>query len=185
MSGRGHAEDMTTGFVTRAVVVYESMFGNTRLVAEAIGGGLASAAEVAVVPVNKATADVLEGADLVVVGGPTHIHGMSRARSRQMAATMARKPSNALTLEPGAEVPGWDQDAVAAVRRYDALSVPVGLRAFREAVDAWVWAAREAPPAAMVRHPVLGELTTGDSILRNAHEAVHHELDVRRGLGLE
>jgi hypothetical protein len=82
------------------------MFGNTRLIAEAIGRGLASGAEVTVVPVNKATADVLDGADLLVVGGPTHIHGMSRSRSRRMAGAMARKPGSPLVLEPGAEGPG-------------------------------------------------------------------------------
>jgi len=97
---------MVTGSVTRAVVVYESMFGNTRLVAEAIGRGLASAAEVTVLPVSKATADVLDGADLVVAGGPTHMHGMSRARSRQMAVAMARKPGSPLVLEPDVEGPG-------------------------------------------------------------------------------
>jgi hypothetical protein len=90
----------------------------------------------------------------------------------------------ALTLDPAADLPGWNQDAVAAVRRYDELSLPVGMRAFGESVGAWATAAREAPPAATVRHPVLGELTTGDAIRRNAHEAVHHELDIRRGLGL-
>jgi hypothetical protein len=82
------------------------MFGNTRLVAEAIGRGLASAAEVAVVPVREATADVLEGANLVVAGGPTHLHRMSRARSRRMAGALARKPGSPLVLEPGAEGPG-------------------------------------------------------------------------------
>ena len=129
MSGRGHAEDMATGSITRAVVVYESMFGNTRLVAEAIGRGLAPAAEVAVVPVNKARADVLEGADLVVVGGPTHIHGMSRARSRQMAATMARKPSNGLTLEPGAEGPGL-REWIPALGRLPVAAATVAAAAF-------------------------------------------------------
>ena len=88
-----------------------------------------------------------------------------------------------LTLAPGADHPGWDQDAMAALRRYDALSVPVGLRALRQAAVAWAQAAREAPAASTVRHPVFGELTTADAVRRNAHEAVHHELDIRRGLG--
>lgn len=112
---------MATGSVTRAVVVYESMFGNTRMVAEAIGRGLASRTEVAVVPVREATADVLEGVDLVVAGGPTHLHGMSRARSRRMAGAMARKPGSPLVLEPGAEglglrewIPALDPLTVAA-----------------------------------------------------------------------
>ncbi len=56
----------------RAVVVYESMFGATRKVAEAVGRGLASAAwEVAVVPVDEADTALHRGADLLVAGGPT------------------------------------------------------------------------------------------------------------------
>lgn len=52
----------------RAVVVYESMYGNTHLVADAIGDGLATAYEVDVVPVDRADRQLLEHADLVVVG---------------------------------------------------------------------------------------------------------------------
>jgi flavodoxin len=63
----------------RAVVVYESMYGNTHLVAGAIGAGLGTVFDVCVVPVSEASAAVLDGADLVVVGGPTHAHGMSRS----------------------------------------------------------------------------------------------------------
>jgi len=37
-----------------AVVVYESMYGNTRQVADAIGSGLSSRFDVAVVPVSEA-----------------------------------------------------------------------------------------------------------------------------------
>jgi len=87
-----------------------------------------------------------------------------------------------LTLEPGAALPGWDQDVLAALRHYDELSRDVGLRALDAAVAVWTEAARAAPSAATVRHPVLGELTTADAVRRNAHEAVHHELDIRRGL---
>jgi len=89
-----------------------------------------------------------------------------------------------MTLEPGASVPGWDQDAVAAVRRYDAQSAEVGLRALGPAASAWAEAARATPADAWVAHPVLGRLAAADAIRRNAHEAHHHELDVRRGLGL-
>ena len=88
-----------------------------------------------------------------------------------------------LALDPGRGFPGWDQDAMAAVRRYDGLSAAVGLLALEVAVADWAVAAREAPPGAIVHLPVLGELTTEDSIRRNAHEAAHHELDIRRGLG--
>lgn len=90
----------------RAVVVYESMFGNTHLVADAIGTGLREAFDVEVVPVTKADKAVLADADLVVVGGPTHVHGMSRASTRQGAEKMAEVPDSNVTLEPDALRPG-------------------------------------------------------------------------------
>jgi len=90
----------------RAVVVYESMYGNTHLVAESIGKGLRTAYEVDVVPVGKADRDLMEAADLIVVGGPTHAHGMSRDRTRQAAVADADKPDQNLTLDPDAEGPG-------------------------------------------------------------------------------
>ena len=61
----------------RALVVYESMYGNTHVVASNIADGLRATHEVTLVPVAGATADLVPGADLVVVGGPTHMHGMS------------------------------------------------------------------------------------------------------------
>lgn len=90
----------------RAVVVYESMYGNTHRVAAAIGVGLEDGFDVAVVPVAQADLAVLKDADLVVVGGPTHMHGMSRGSTRKGAADSARKADSDLTLEPEAQGPG-------------------------------------------------------------------------------
>jgi Flavodoxin len=90
----------------RAVVIYESMYGNTHLVADAIGTGLGGAFDVGVVPVSEASPAVLADADLVVVGGPTHVHGMSRASTRKAAVEAASKPVSPLTVEPDALGPG-------------------------------------------------------------------------------
>lgn len=90
----------------RAVVVYESMFGNTHLIADAIGTGLEDDFDVAVVPVAQASPAVLDGADLIVVGGPTHMHGMSRPMTRKGAADTASKADSDLKLEPDALGPG-------------------------------------------------------------------------------
>jgi len=70
----------------RAVVVYESMYGNTRAVAEAIAAGLGAVA----VPVHEASPAALAGAGLIVVGGPTHMHGMASSKSRELALSAAR-----------------------------------------------------------------------------------------------
>ena len=92
--------------IMRAVVVYESMYGNTHLIAEAIGAGLSTVFDVRVVPVVQASPEVLADADLVVVGGPTHVHGMSRAATRKAAVEAAGKPAGGLTAEPDALGPG-------------------------------------------------------------------------------
>jgi len=73
-------------------MVCESMFGSTKKVAEAIAEGLTDCAEVLVVPVTSADAHILDGADFVLVGGPTHTHGMSRPSTRKMAGKLAGKP---------------------------------------------------------------------------------------------
>jgi len=90
----------------RAVVVYESMYGNTHLIAEAIGAGLRTAFDVRVVPVSQANPDSIADASLVVVGGPTHAHGMSRGSTRKAAVRAAAEPAGGLTVEPDALGPG-------------------------------------------------------------------------------
>ncbi len=90
----------------RALIVYESMYGNTHVVANHIGEGLRSHFEVEVVPVEDATAERVCAADLLVVGGPTHVHGMSSEKSRKAARDALAKPGNDLTLDPDAEGEG-------------------------------------------------------------------------------
>ncbi len=90
----------------RAVVVYESMYGNTDQIAHAIGEGLASTGEVEVVPVEGAVPALLDGADLIVVGGPTHAHAMTRESTRKAAVDAAHKPDSDVVLDPDAEGPG-------------------------------------------------------------------------------
>src|SRR5215469_3145277 len=87
----------------KAVVIYESMYGNTHLVADAIAAGLRTAFDVTVVPVSQASQELVADADLVVVGGPTHVHGMSRAKTRNAAVEAASKPVSPLELEPDAQ----------------------------------------------------------------------------------
>ncbi|MFB2580449.1 flavodoxin family protein [Herbiconiux sp. P15] len=86
----------------RAVVVYESMFGTTRQIAEAIADGLADCFEVTLVEVDRVTPADFSSADLMVVGGPTHVHGMSRGTTRAEAVAWAHDPAKHVTLEPGA-----------------------------------------------------------------------------------
>lgn len=71
----------------RALVVYESMFGNTQAVARAIADGLETWAAVDVVEVNAAPTVLADDISLLVVGGPTHAFGLSRESTRRDAAT--------------------------------------------------------------------------------------------------
>lgn len=90
----------------KAVVVYESMYGNTREIAEAIGDELGNDAVVH----SVVDADTIPYVDLLVVGGPTHMHGLTTSMSRRMAATAAEEEED-VSLEPGASdgpgVRGW------------------------------------------------------------------------------
>jgi hypothetical protein len=90
----------------RALVVYESMYGNTHAVAVSIAAGLSTRHDVTLVPVTRATPELVAAADLLVVGGPTHLHRMSTASSRRWAADAARKQASPLTMDPDADGPG-------------------------------------------------------------------------------
>jgi hypothetical protein len=68
----------------KALVVYESMFGNTEAVARAVADGLGKTFEVKLSDVR----DMLPATDvdLLVVGSPTHAFGLSRPATRADAA---------------------------------------------------------------------------------------------------
>ncbi|QRP50217.1 flavodoxin domain-containing protein [Amycolatopsis sp. FDAARGOS 1241] len=69
-----------------ALIVYESLFGDTEEIARAVAEGLGSAT---LRSVDDAPRD-LAGYDLLVVGAPTHVHGLSRPSTRKAAAEQAR-----------------------------------------------------------------------------------------------
>src|SRR6187399_254586 len=122
----------------RSLVIYESMYGNTHSVADGIAEGLRSRGEVVLVPAYEATDELVASADLVVVGGPTHVHGMTRAKTRSGAREEAAKPGSVLTLDEDADGPGirdWlsaladatdDKPAAAFDTRIDAPAVLTG-----------------------------------------------------------
>lgn len=90
----------------RTLIVYESIYGNTHATAERIADGLRPAGEVVVVPVAEATAEHVAAADLLVVGGPTHMHGMSTSLTRKMGVKAAGDAHGDLVVDPDAEGPG-------------------------------------------------------------------------------
>jgi len=85
-----------------ALVVIESMYGNTAAVGDAVAAslreqgleveaGLVSAIE----PAQAATTDLL------VVGGPTHVHGLSSSSTRKTAVGDEKNEFSEAAVEPG------------------------------------------------------------------------------------
>lgn len=68
-----------------SLVVFESQFGNTEQVAQAIARGLRERGRAQVVAVDEAPAALADDLDLLVIGGPTHAFAMSRPDSRAAA----------------------------------------------------------------------------------------------------
>jgi hypothetical protein len=66
----------------KIVVVYESMFGNTGIIGEAIAEGLNEAGEVKVGTVDDVSPDEVRDASLLVAGGPTHSRGLAKVDAR-------------------------------------------------------------------------------------------------------
>lgn len=81
--------------MTRAVVVYESMFGNSKAVAEAIAAGLGERMPTEVVGVEDARQALAGDGVLLVIGGPTHAFSMSRATTRDSAVQQHGAPGPA------------------------------------------------------------------------------------------
>ena len=90
----------------KALIVYESMYGNTHAVAERIAQGLRARGEVTVVTAAEATPQLLHGVDLLVVGGPTHAHGLTTSSTRRAAHDAAVKPGSSLQMDGSWEGPG-------------------------------------------------------------------------------
>jgi hypothetical protein len=73
----------------RALVVYESMYGNTEEIAQAVTKGLLGTVAAELVEVSDAPGALPDDVDLLVVGGPTHGFGMSRPGTRETARKQA------------------------------------------------------------------------------------------------
>jgi hypothetical protein len=85
-----------------ALVVYESLSGNTAAIGEAVASSLrASGFEVTKGLVSKVNAAEAGEVDLLVVGGPTHVHGMTSATSRKTTASDQKNGFPEPTLDAG------------------------------------------------------------------------------------
>jgi hypothetical protein len=80
-------------------VVYESMFGNTKAVAEVVALALSRDFEVDLVGCDQAPSPLPDDVALLVVGAPTHAFSLSRANTRDSARQQA--PETARMSESG------------------------------------------------------------------------------------
>jgi hypothetical protein len=77
----------------RAVVIYESMFGDNQQVAREIAAGLAEAGVATeAIEVGAAPSTIVPDVDLLVVGSPNHAWSLPRPSTRQDAAAKADGP---------------------------------------------------------------------------------------------
>lgn len=76
----------------KALIIYDSRFGNTEKVARAIGEAITPLGEAKVVQVGKANPSELSSIDFLIVGSPTHAGGATRA----IKEFLRKIPANAL-----------------------------------------------------------------------------------------
>jgi len=86
----------------KVCVVYESMYGNTAAVGEAVAAALREhGVDVVSGPVTEIPAAEAAGAELLILGSPTHVHGMTRPSTRKAGANDTKNAYEHPTLSPG------------------------------------------------------------------------------------
>ena len=89
--------------MTRALVVYESVFGDARTIAHAVADGLSVSVPTDVLAASDAPSEVGPDIGLLVVGGPNHAFGMPRQATREGAV----KQYGADIADPGTGLHEW------------------------------------------------------------------------------
>jgi hypothetical protein len=91
------------------------------------------------------------------------------------------------------EVGGYDQDALAAARGYESISLPSALWSLSRSVDDWLDVVAEVaevaaevadalPRPPVLVHPERGPQSLVEVARSNAHDAFHHQWDIQRAL---
>ena len=84
----------------RTLIVYESYFGCTQEIAEAMAAEFRRAGATTLAAVEMARHHSVKAYDLVVVGGPTQAHGLSRPRTRREVLSRAARHHRRVRVDP-------------------------------------------------------------------------------------
>jgi hypothetical protein len=119
----------------RALLVYESMFGNTQEIARAVAAGLATRMSVDLVEVGTAGNRIPDDIDLLVVGAPTHALGLSKPQTRLQAGEKANVSlvSTGNGLREWLDIVGPRADGLAAAAFDTRVKLPIPGSASRSA----------------------------------------------------
>lgn len=92
-----------------ALVIYDTQFGNTRQVAQAIADALGEQMQVRLIPAEEAGKGDLQAADLIAVGCPTQGRGATTAIENlfEKVANNALQGTPALAFDTRLHWPGW------------------------------------------------------------------------------
>jgi len=124
----------------KALVVYDSMYGNTEKLAKALGAGLASGGvDVAVKKVDSIKSGELIGVDLLCVGSPTHAWNASKLTkefleqlknveglSGKKAFAFATKMKSRLAGDAGGKIENKLRDADLTIARHSETAIVEG-----------------------------------------------------------
>jgi hypothetical protein len=81
------------------------------------------------------------------------------------------------------EVGGYDERVLADARNYERIPLPAALWSLSRCVPDWLDEVGRSPRTGIVLiHPERGGQSRTDVILSNAHDAFHHQWDIRRSL---
>lgn len=121
------------------VIGYESMYGTTHRIADAVGAGFTAQDEVLVMPIAEVDLDTV-APDVLIVGVPTHAHGLPRPGSRRAAIDAGAHGREPRPIDPDAAVDNGAREWLT--------KLPVKVTARVAVFDT-----RFRPPAWLVGHP--------------------------------
>jgi hypothetical protein len=103
-----------------------------------------------------------------------HVADNLRIWAERLAGTVGGAPP---------EVGGYDENELADARHYELVPLPAATWSLSRAVADWGdVVVRSSRAGTVLVHPERGSLSLADVVRSNAHDASHHQWDIRRTL---